>query len=474
MQQVSNSVVIADQRWGFDTIGNRKVEHDLVTDVRTEYSHNNTNQLVDKNTYSSGQKPWMKGALNEPGSVSLGGTPVAVKGDNSFEGQSPDRTTTIVASDTAGNTTTENWQLNSGTGSTADATFTYTHDSEGNLLGDGTSTFEWDLRNRLTAIVTGTHRTEFTYDGSDRRVRVVEKDSGTTTSDLRYVFNGLALLEERAADNSTVLRRFYAGGHVDIADSGKRYTYTTDHLGSVREVMLLDGSSGDPTTATLTARYDYDLWGKRTVLDGGTAAETLVLHGFTGHVYHKWSGLWLAPYRAYSSGLERWTSRDPIGEKGGLNLYVYVLNRPIVSIDPFGLHELFVGGEVEAVAGHGFSGQLGIVIDFDDLLNSGFAAGYGKGVGASVGAALGAQYYTGSFDGKGVELDLNLKLVSPSGGLSSDDKGGISGEMLGVSVGPGVGVSLMETNSGSYRLRKIAADIKSALKWTCESLRKLF
>jgi RHS repeat-associated protein len=355
LKQVSNSAVISDQRWGVDSIGNRILEHDLVSGVRTEYSHNTTNQLVDKKTYSSGQKPWVKGSLDEPGSVSVGGKAIAVKGDNSFEGQSPTRTTTITAKDTAGNTTTENWQLNSGSGATPDSTLSYTHDSEGNLLGDGTSTFEWDLRNRLTAIVTGTHRTEFTYDGSDRRVRVVEKESGTVTSDKRYVFNDLELLEERAADNSTVLRRFYENGHVDVADSGKRYAYTSDHLGSIREVMLLDGTSGNPTTATLAARYDYDLWGKRTVLDGGSAAETLVLHGYTGHVYHSWSGLWLAPYRAYSSGIGRWISRDPIGEEGGINLYAYVENDALHLMDPLGLMSAaeFLQGATDFARGMG-------------------------------------------------------------------------------------------------------------------------
>ena len=337
LQQVSSSAVVADQRWNFDAIGNRTLDYDLVANVRNEYTHNGTNQRVNQSTYSSGQRPWVKGAISEPGSVNLGGSPLAVKGDNSFQGQAPSRATTVVAQDTAGNTTSTNWQLISGTGSTPDVTLTYSYDSEGNFLGDGTSTFEWDLRNRLTAIVTGTHRTEFTYDGSDRRVRVVEKDSGSVTSDKRYVFNGLSLLEERASDNSTALRRFYAGGHVDLSDSGKRYAYTTDHLGSVREAMLLDGTSGDPTTATLTARYDYDLWGKRTVLDGGTAAETLVLRGYTGHVYHKQSGLWLATYRAYSSTMGRWISRDPIGERGGINLYGYVGNAPVLVTDPLGL-----------------------------------------------------------------------------------------------------------------------------------------
>lgn len=35
-----------DQRWGYDSIGNRTREHDLTTNVTAEYSHNNTNQLL--------------------------------------------------------------------------------------------------------------------------------------------------------------------------------------------------------------------------------------------------------------------------------------------------------------------------------------------------------------------------------------------------------------------------------------------
>ena len=320
LQQTSNSAVLGDQRWRFDQIGNRSLDHDLVTGVRNEYTYNTSNQMVSRSTYSNGQRPWVKGSINQPGSVNLGGKPVAVSGDGSFQGQAPGRTTSISATNTAGATTTQNWQLNSGTTSAPDSTLAYNFDTGGNLLSDGASSFEWDLKNRLTAIITGAHRTEYIYDGSDRRVQVVEKDNGSVTSTLRYVYNGLSLLEERASDNTTVLRRFYGNGHIDIANGGIRYAYTTDHLGSIREVVQLDGASGNPTTATLAARYDYDPWGNRTVLDGGAAAATLVLHGYTGHVFHKWSGLWLAPYRAYSPMLGRWISRDPRGVSGGVKL----------------------------------------------------------------------------------------------------------------------------------------------------------
>lgn len=39
----------------------------------------------------------------------------------------------------------------------------------------------------------------------------------------------------------------------------------------------------------------------------------------------------------YQAQQGRWMSRDPIGERGGLNLYVNSLNNPVNRIDPFGL-----------------------------------------------------------------------------------------------------------------------------------------
>lgn len=58
---------------------------------------------------------------------------------------------------------------------------------------------------------------------------------------------------------------------------------------------------------------------------------------YTGHYYHKKSGLHLAPYRAYDAKLAVWLSEDPLGEEGGLNLYGYVGNGPLMFTDPLGL-----------------------------------------------------------------------------------------------------------------------------------------
>jgi RHS repeat-associated protein len=85
-------------------------------------------------------------------------------------------------------------------------------------------------------------------------------------------------------------------------------------------------------TGTLRARYDYDAWGNRTKLSGDVDADI----GFTGHLHHKPTGLILTLCRAYDPRLGRWLSRDPIAERGGINLYGCVGNDPVNLRDPTG------------------------------------------------------------------------------------------------------------------------------------------
>jgi RHS repeat-associated protein len=194
-------------------------------------------------------------------------------------------------------------------------------DANGNLTADGARTFEWDAVNRLVAVNVGTHRSEFTYDGFSRRVGIVEKDGGTTTSDTRLVWCGLALCEARDS-GGTVLKRYFDEG---VLDAGTAFFYTRDHLGSVRELT--------DSTGTVRARYDYDPWGRRTKVSGDKDAHA----GHTGHYHHGASGLTLALFRAYDPGLGRWLSEDPLGFGDGPNVYAYVGSNPMIRVDRFGL-----------------------------------------------------------------------------------------------------------------------------------------
>jgi RHS repeat-associated protein len=216
----------------------------------------------------------------------------------------------------------------------------YTYDLNGNLTSDGTSTFTWDAANRLVSIqkdlIFPRTRSEFSYDGLGRRVRVVEKqassvDGGgnpvwTTLNDYRYIWNGNTLAEERDGTSAMMAtKRFYREGEQIY---GVNYYYTHDHLGSIREMT--------DATGALRAQYEYDPYGNRTKLSGDVDTD----FGFTGHYHHGPSGLNLALFRAYSPKLGRWLSRDPLENAEltqGPNLYSYVHNNPVNRIDPLGL-----------------------------------------------------------------------------------------------------------------------------------------
>src|SRR5207302_2443951 len=53
------------------------------------------------------------------------------------------------------------------------------------------------------------------------------------------------------------------------------------------------------------------------------------------------SGLVSPLYRDFDSSLQRWLTRDPIGEAGGINLYQAFLNSPVVTSDPDGLDNIY-------------------------------------------------------------------------------------------------------------------------------------
>ena len=206
----------------------------------------------------------------------------------------------------------------------------FTYDNNGNLLSDGARTFEWDARDRLTAIVSGNRRSEFSYDGFDRRVRIVEKKHGAVLSDIWLLWCGADICEQRTVRKgaSVPQKRFFRFGETD---EDLTYFYTRDHLGSIRQMTDNAGA--------LVTSSDYDPYG-RTVASIGEAAASF---GYADYYVHAPSRLSLTLYRAYDPNQGRWLSRDPLEEATGSNAYVFVDSNPVTFVDPSGLQreELF-------------------------------------------------------------------------------------------------------------------------------------
>ena len=332
----------------YDPAGNRTTEQvetkgTSSTFAVTASTFNNVNQLnVRQGTGSRPVK--FRGTVNEPATVTVNGLAAAMKQDpnSTSNGKIFTKTLTLPAGNNAvqvvatdfsthatppigPNVTTQNYTLNVAAGEDR----SYTYDANGNCTGytsaSGNRTYEWDAEDRLVAVVNGTLRSEFTYDGFSRRVKIVEKNNGTVTSTKQFVWIGKQMAEERDGNNA-VTKRFYSEGQINYApNAAAPLFYTRDHLGSVREVTDING--------TVRARYDYDPYGRVTQTSGDLSSDFL----FTGHYFHALSGLHLALYRAYEADTGRWLNRDPIEEEGGLKLYGYVGNSPIDEDDPLGL-----------------------------------------------------------------------------------------------------------------------------------------
>lgn len=378
------SVVQSDAHFRYDNGDNRTVEQ--FGSAPRGATHNSVNQRL---TEVGGGTLAVAGSINESAKLLIAGLPVKPDVTGNFAASVPvnagQNSIEISATDVSGNVTNRTVQV---TVPTAVAR-NFGYDDNGNQasvtgytaagLTIADRTYEWDAENRLVSInYTGTtKKTKFTYDGTGRWVKLVEEDNGATTSEKRFVWDGLEIVEERDQNNA-ITRRYFGGGE---RRGSTDYFYSRDHLGNIREVT---DASGDAK-----AVYRYDAWGRRS-----NVVETVEFDfGYTGHYTHRASGLVVAPFRFYDAEQGQWISRDPAAESGGLNLYGYVLGDPINYMDPDGQHPAAVGGFIGAVVG----GVMGY--------KSGGRAGAIKGAihGAIAGMVGGSMYggVTGGLAGAG-------------------------------------------------------------------------
>jgi RHS repeat-associated protein len=213
-----------------------------------------------------------------------------------------------------------------------------TYDADGNMLTYNGWTFTWNGENRLIAASNTTTLISNAYDYMGRRITKTTKNQAQgTTNQTQFVYDGWAMIREQSTTttNSYVYGLDLSGsmqgagtiGGILTADlNGTNVFYFYDANGNVTDLV--------DTNGTIVAHYEYDAFGNTTVKTG-TLADANPFRFSTKYLDEE-PNLYYYGARSYNPELGRWPSRDPIGERGGVNVYAFVANEPIAAIDPLG------------------------------------------------------------------------------------------------------------------------------------------
>ena len=227
------------------------------------------------------------------------------------------------------------------------ATVALRYDADGNLTWDGLLAYTYDCADELTAVtLTNGWKTGYVYDGLGRRR--IRKDytwsagAWAETNEVHYVYDGMNVIQERNSNNVPLVTytrgvdlsgtRQGAGGIGGLlarTDANGSAYYHDDANGNV--TALVNGSG------TVVAKYLYDSFGNTLGMWGYLAAGNT--YRFSSKEVDVRTGQYYYGYRWYDPNLQRWLNRDPIQEAGGINLYGFVGNGPVNSVDQFGLDD---------------------------------------------------------------------------------------------------------------------------------------
>ena len=203
----------------------------------------------------------------------------------------------------------------------------YSYDNNGNLISktdaSGTTTFVYDAENRLAQVALPNGLTvNYKYDPLGRRIQ------RTTSSgaNQRYVYDGKDALADLNTDGSvatTYLSGISIDDHLRQTSSATGVSYFLgDHLGTT--AGLTDASGG------IVEGDSYDSF-------GNSSGSARTRYGYTGRERDPDTELLYYRARWYDPQVGRFVTEDPIGVDGGLNLYAYTANNPVLWNDALGL-----------------------------------------------------------------------------------------------------------------------------------------
>lgn len=221
--------------------------------------------------------------------------------------------------------------------------FLPTYDADGNQTLIKTSTGIWEVEynfnNQPVKFTQGGAVITCGYDFMGRKWFRKVTVNGTVTIHERYLYRDhqqiatLDLLHQEQEE--PVVRHAVlwdpseprATRPLALLAGGQLYLYGLDFNKNVTELM-------DSATGTLAAAYDYAPFGDVTSSGGMAAANPLQ---WSSEVHDAETDLVYYNFRHLNTGDGRWISRDPIAERGSLNLYGFCLNSPVTHTDRLGL-----------------------------------------------------------------------------------------------------------------------------------------
>ena len=168
----------------------------------------------------------------------------------------------------------------------------------------------------------------------------------------RFVYDGEQSVLETNGSNQTTLYRTPGVGWV--RNGAQRYEFESA-LGSSLIVRDQSGAT--------TGRTEYEAFGNESYQDNLGDRGEYRFAGAKGYQNDDATGMQLLGARYYLPLLGRFLTQDPIGHEGGLNLYAYCANSPLMNVDPDGLEikrlNALQRGQILSAAGRIFDNGYG-------------------------------------------------------------------------------------------------------------------